>query len=478
MGLGQACPASQSPSPIPGTPGADSEVAEHRHFVNGIDPTGTESSYHDYVESLDPAGLAAEFCRFVGPNAPTLSSQAISAQLKQYAAHHSAPVAPPERQVEVNQVSQNSFGIDRNNTARIGDSGPPKRSLPRRAPKHSKRQRTAADNGQERTGTETETETETENERTKTEPETELLSPLYHPIFPTRSPSPLLPEHVPSVKNPLGLLSLPSRQPGAASLGTTQASTQGSVTQLGNPTRPLAQMSAVTTESPNAQRLPTPSQPAHNCPPLGARPQPSQATARAPTRPHPADKQPSHPTSANSSRTSANNNPTSTQKKAHKFLQGQGIIRAISGSSIELMKFIQNSGELADALRELHRRQKVAVTTGVALKDVHPIKPRRVQLEEDLVPDNEKERSAQEASSAGDFPVSRKSKPTSRDLHGYEWQLISPAKLHLFAYALKKGVIQTRLTFFEWSDKSWHEIWVQQLPNLPPEVATTMIKQI
>ncbi|KAG9076827.1 hypothetical protein FRC06_009302, partial [Ceratobasidium sp. 370] len=343
MGLGRACPASQSPSPIPGTPDADPEVAEHRHFVNGVDPTGTESGYHSYVESLDPVSLTAEFRHFVRSQAPG-------------------------------------------------------------------------------TETETETETEAENERTETESETETSPPLYRPAFPTHSPSPLPRERVPSVTNALGLLGPPFGQPGITTLGTTQASIQDPVTRLGNP--------------------------AH----------------LSPTQPRPVDKQPPYPTSANSSCASTNNDRVSTQKAA--------------GSSTELLEFIQNSGELGRALRELHRRQKVAAVSGMALKDVGPMGSQNTQLEQDLVPDNEKERTAQAARAAGEFPLGRKSKPTSRDLHGYERQLISPAKLHLFAYALKKGIIQTRPTFFEWSDKSWLKIWEQQLPNLPPEVASTMVKQI
>ncbi|KAG8726505.1 hypothetical protein FRC10_007011, partial [Ceratobasidium sp. 414] len=330
MGPGQACPASQSPSPIPGTPGADSEVTEHCDFINGINPTGTESGYNNYIESLNPADLSAEFCRFVRPKAPALSSQEISVQLQQYATHYLAPVASPKRQVEVNQLSQKSFSIGRNNTARIDDSGPHKRSSPRQAPKHSKHQK-VADKGKEHTGTETETETENENECAETKTEAELLSPRYQPIFPTYSLLPLPPVHVPSVTNALGLLGLPSGWPGAASLGTTQASTQDPVAQPGNPACPLAQMSAVTTESLNTQCLPTPSQPAHNRPPLGTQSQPSQATAHT------------HLTSADSSRTPACNNPMSTQKKVAHSSWGQGIMGAVSGSSAKLLDFIQNS---------------------------------------------------------------------------------------------------------------------------------------
>ncbi|KAG8696305.1 hypothetical protein FRC08_007248 [Ceratobasidium sp. 394] len=436
--LDQACPASGSPSPVPGTPGADpEEVAEHRHLVNGIHPTGTESS-RDYLESLDAEGLAAEFRRFVGPKAPTLSSQEISAELRRYVAYHSTSVAPPEGQVEVNQLSQTSFGIGRNNTVRTGDSGPHKRPSPPQAPMHSKRQKVAARKGKGRAGTETETESETENERTETESEAELSSPSYEPIHPTYSPSPLPPEHVPNVTNTLGLLGLPSGRPGAASLGTTQASTQDLAAQLGNPARPLA----------------------------------SNVTTRAPTEPHLPNKPLPHPTPATSSRTSANKDPTSARKKHSQSSQGRGIMGAISGSSAELLGFIQSSGELAVALRELHRRQKVAAASGMALKDVGPMGSQSAQLEQDLLPDNEKERVALAAKASGELP------PSSRDLHGYERQLLSPAKLHLFAYALKKGIIQTRPTFLRWCDKSWLKICQQQLPDLPPEAASITIKQI
>ncbi|KAG8728709.1 hypothetical protein FRC10_004635, partial [Ceratobasidium sp. 414] len=265
-------------------------------------------------------------------------------------------------------------------------------------------------------------------------------------------------------RDTLSLLGLPSGWPGAASLGTTQSSTQDLVAQPGNPAHPSAQMSAVMTESLDTQRLP--SQPAHNRLPLGAQSQPSQTTTNT------------HPTPADPSRTLAHNNPTSTQKKATHSLRGRGVMGAVSGSSAELLEFIQNSGELARALRELHRRQKVAVASGVALKDVGPMGSQSVQLERDLVPDNEKERTAQAARASGELPFGRKPKLASCDLHGYERQLISPAKLRLFAYALKKGIIQTRPTFFEWTDKAWLKIWKEQLPDLPPEVASTAIKQI
>ncbi|KAG9090342.1 hypothetical protein FRC06_001121 [Ceratobasidium sp. 370] len=73
---------SQSLSPIPGTPGADLEVPKYQHFVSSIDPAGDEPSNYDFVESLNPTELAAEFRHFVRHNPSTLSSQDIKAQLK------------------------------------------------------------------------------------------------------------------------------------------------------------------------------------------------------------------------------------------------------------------------------------------------------------------------------------------------------------------------------------------------------------
>ncbi|KAG9080954.1 hypothetical protein FRC06_005976, partial [Ceratobasidium sp. 370] len=474
VGLGQA---SRSPSSIPGTPGADPEVTKHRRFVDDIDPAGEESSHYDFVESLDPTDLVAEFHRFVGGDPSTLSSQDIKAQLKQYIAHHSVSVAPPERQVEVNRLSKDPIGVGPNNTTQIGNSGltrPSKRPLPYKVAKHSKRQRTTVAGNNTNTLNEPETkrnETDTETE-TETKPHTEPLSPVYQPILPTHSPSPLCHLYVPNIDNTLTLLDPPSGQPTAASLGTTQVSTRDSIARPGNPACLLVQRSIVTAKTLDTQRPLPASQPVRSC-------QPSQATTRSPTQPRPPNKQPLRSTmSILASRTPSNNDLMSTPKSANRSLRRRNVMGALAGSSADLMHFIQNSGELAQALRELQRRQKAAAATGVALQDIGPTPPPNEQLEEDLVPDDEEERTTQVPKAIGEFPAGRKPKPTARDLHGYERQIASSAKMHLFAHALKEGVIQTRPTFFEWSDLSWLQTWEQQLPNLPPQVTSTMVKQI
>ncbi|KAG9078780.1 hypothetical protein FRC06_008174, partial [Ceratobasidium sp. 370] len=397
--LGQAA---RSPSPIPGTPGADPAVPEYQHFVDGIDPASNEPSNYDFVESLNPADLAAEFRHFVGHDPSALSSQDIKAQLKRYVAHHSVPVAPPERQVEVNRLPKNSVAVDRNNTVRINGpkpAQPPKRPPPHKAAQRSKCRKVTVVGDKAYTLNEPENQcTDTETE-TETEPDTEPLSPLYQPVFPTRSPSPLPHEHVPSVTDTLGLLGSPAEQPAIASLGTTQASTQGSIARPGNLAHSLARTSAIATETPDSQHLPVPSRPDRNRQPSWTRRQPSRSTTHAP------NKQPPRSTrstfaSANLSRTPTNNDLMSTQKKAKKSLRRRDISGAVSGSSADLLHFIQNSGELAQALRELHRRQKAAAATGVALEAVGPMRSQNERLEEDLVPDNEEERAAEVAKAA------------------------------------------------------------------------------
>ncbi|KAG9090343.1 hypothetical protein FRC06_001122 [Ceratobasidium sp. 370] len=91
----------------------------------------------------------------------------------------------------------------------------------------------------------------------------------------------------------------------------------------------------------------------------------------------------------------------STQKKAKKSLRCRDITRAVSGSSADLLHFIQNSSELSQALRELHCRQKAAAATGVALEAVGPMRSQNKRLEEYLVPDNKEERAAEVAKAAG-----------------------------------------------------------------------------
>ncbi|CAE7174718.1 unnamed protein product [Rhizoctonia solani] len=61
----------------------------------------------------------------------------------------------------------------------------------------------------------------------------------------------------------------------------------------------------------------------------------------------------------------------------------------------------------------------------------------------------------------------RKPKPLARDVSGIDRQILTMAKIHLFAYALVEGIYQTRSTFLRWASDV-HEATSQvELPDRP-----------
>jgi hypothetical protein len=63
----------------------------------------------------------------------------------------------------------------------------------------------------------------------------------------------------------------------------------------------------------------------------------------------------------------------------------------------------------------------------------------------------------------------RKPKPAARDIFGYERQILTIAKLHLFAFSLVEGPYQTRATLLRWALIIFEETWRQELPDVPFE---------
>ncbi|KAG8794670.1 hypothetical protein FRC12_022565 [Ceratobasidium sp. 428] len=63
----------------------------------------------------------------------------------------------------------------------------------------------------------------------------------------------------------------------------------------------------------------------------------------------------------------------------------------------------------------------------------------------------------------------RQPKPLARDFSGWKRQVLTLAKLHLFAYALLEGIYQTRLTFLQWAEEIHYETWMMLLPNVKYE---------
>ncbi|KAG8700538.1 hypothetical protein FRC09_005894 [Ceratobasidium sp. 395] len=149
-----------------------------------------------------------------------------------------------------------------------------------------------------------------------------------------------------------------------------------------------------------------------------------------------------------------------------------------SASDKRRLDVLKEAGKMARVVRERYRRQAVATAAGVRLEEVDPNPSDDDPLETDLVHDNEPGRAAKEAEAAGDHANHRKRKPSARDLFGYEREIISAAKLHLLAYSLKEGAIQTRGTFSTWADKCWMKTMREVLPGLKPTTPTLDIKQI
>jgi hypothetical protein len=55
----------------------------------------------------------------------------------------------------------------------------------------------------------------------------------------------------------------------------------------------------------------------------------------------------------------------------------------------------------------------------------------------------------------------------ARDISGIERQVLTMAKVHLFAYALVEGIYQTRATFLRWASAVHHATWQMELPDRP-----------
>ncbi|KAG8737220.1 hypothetical protein FRC10_008452 [Ceratobasidium sp. 414] len=434
---------SRDPTPVPGTPGQDTSEPEHRTIVSGTDSEGEESSYNDFVESLDPAALAAEFRRFVQYDPSTLSTQDIKAQLKLYLQDSTPAVAAPKQQTEVVMLSQGPIDIG-SNQMMIDVPGPSraekKRTRQREAAKRRKRrkrQHVTIDENNTDTAPESAIEDTTSSSEPETEPES-LTNITQDSNRPSCSPSPLPWEHTP----------------------TTHASTQAQLTSC--PEHSSTCMPTVMAETTSVQRPPTQSQASTSLvppsQPSGTQSQPRK-TKSLPLRPLPSSPARSAlPRSARYHKPHPRNDTKqASQRRDESSAQASTSATHTSADAktlhqaAKLLRLAKSSGKLARIVREHHRRQAVALAAGVSLEDIGPALSETEQLERDLVPDNEKELASQEAEEAGELPVGRKRKPSARDLHGYDRQIISAAKAHLLAYSLKEGPVQTRTTFGNWA---------------------------
>ncbi|KAG9084998.1 hypothetical protein FRC06_003774, partial [Ceratobasidium sp. 370] len=96
------------------------------------------------------------------------------------------------------------------------------------------------------------------------------------------------------------------------------------------------------------------------------------------------------------------------------------------------------------------------------------------RLRHELLPDNEEDLAHDDALRQGKQPTGgRKKKPLARDFTGIRRQILTLAKVHLFAFALSEGIYQTRATFMMWAALVHEVTWHMELPDVPYVVATT-----
>ncbi|KAG8728126.1 hypothetical protein FRC10_005284, partial [Ceratobasidium sp. 414] len=425
---GRACADPQVPTPAPGTPSQDPSEPEYSHRVNTVDSEGEESSHHDFIEGLDPAALLAEIRRFIHFDPTTLSEKDIKAQLKLYLKDSMPAVAAPKRKTQVIMLSQDSVevGGDGMNIDAPGPSRAKKKqarqheSSKRR--KHCKRQHVTIDENK----SDSEPDSPIQVTTTESEPITEPKSSTYitqDSNQPSRSSTPRPREHAPNVAPP-------SQPSGSRSQPCKNK-------PLLPPVRPPSSAAHASLPRPSRYHKP---KPYTNVDQTLQREGETAAPASA----------------------SANNPPDAETLR----------------QAATLARLTNVSDRLGRVVREHHRRRQVAARAGIILEDDEQTPPGSQQIERDQVPDNGVPPASSSEEGMGGEVVGRKPKPSARDLHGYDRQIIAAAKLHLLAYSLKEGAVQPRATFLHWAGKSWCVTWRQQLPHLELQPASLMIKSI
>ncbi|KAG9078908.1 hypothetical protein FRC06_008110, partial [Ceratobasidium sp. 370] len=96
------------------------------------------------------------------------------------------------------------------------------------------------------------------------------------------------------------------------------------------------------------------------------------------------------------------------------------------------------------------------------------------RLQHELLPDNEEDLVHDEALRQGKQPTGRhKKKLSARDFTGIRRQILTLAKVHLFAFAPSEGIYQTRAMFMMWAALVHEATWQMELSGVPYIAATT-----
>ncbi|KAF8599091.1 hypothetical protein BDV93DRAFT_560745 [Ceratobasidium sp. AG-I] len=95
-----------------------------------------------------------------------------------------------------------------------------------------------------------------------------------------------------------------------------------------------------------------------------------------------------------------------------------------------------------------------------------------------VMPDNEEICQAVAACNANKLLRRRKKKPLTTDSEGNERQVVTMAKLELFAATLAYGPYQNRKTYLSWAPLVYELAWYKEFPDLPLEVPGLSVHEV
>ncbi|KAG9086454.1 hypothetical protein FRC06_003085, partial [Ceratobasidium sp. 370] len=453
------------------------KVSKHRDFV-----ASNVSQHSHFVDSLDPTALIARLKKFVKYDLTTIDLETAHAILKEYITDSSPAMVSPKQQVEVDLVSEDPIGVGGGNHMAQMQIDEPSRSAkrpstppvaqPSKQPKVTIREIPDEDNPRTESNTDTESESELNDTATESESELEIPTTQLPRNHTKANPNVVDPsfrlstsQHltqtwtIPPLAKPPPAQPQPARQPAVASTLSQRphASSQAS-------SRVHSQGSC------DPRRQPVP-------------PTPSAASAKG--------SHDAHASTSSGARTPHSGMP-STHEKAGKPTVHEREKRARAKATARMLDlkaeplvcrgirikkgFTSKTAKMIAAVREAYNKIFHAAAGGA------PMEPEMLgshgNLDDDLVPDNEEERVAQAAEAAGEELVTRKRKPSSCDIHGYEKQILTTAKMHLFAITLIEGMYQTRTWFMKMARIIFIETWRQELLNVPIQIPSENILQV
>ncbi|KAF8593458.1 hypothetical protein BDV93DRAFT_516549 [Ceratobasidium sp. AG-I] len=460
--------ASRSPSPLPTTHAAPAE----------------ESQYTYILESLDSSQLRFHARQLSGQPCTGLSDKALEEVIRVYLEDRTSSMEPPQRKAEVLLSTAVPIEVETHKKKK-------------QVTIDSKRQKTVPSDND--TATESESDPEAEAEIIP-DSEDEAFDRFYsNPAAPKPPDPPFL--H-PRLRKSLGSIQdlTPSSTqinnqlhaspaPRSSSIRTSPSSTRSKVEEL--------------------RRWSTTSSVSLGAPPHSTSKPQSTANAQAELSALPVPRSPLAPTHASTSKAapwadSTNKRHAISQSLrvqrtqgalGHSFAYAQGKIspetirrqqrlprespsHTHSQPGSQFIPSLPN--KTAHIVRNISKRRRHEFESGALAEQSQP-RSAQIEthwLEDDLVPDNEEECQAAISEETGQELHGRKRKPSARDVHGYDKQILTVAKLHLFAVILVEGAYQTRVALMRLAAWVFEETWNQELPDIPYRPPPTSVLQI